>query len=412
MTFRLARPLSLLFLVCILMGSIEIHAQSLPTFQSKGVAYKSIDLANYISEINEFNGTLQMRKLGLDSASAYAQQAGMPYLSPTITYARGSMYTQAPYTGYTNPSSNTLGAMVTIEGWGKRSARELQAIADANRLSAEMVVEKKSLETEAIFTYIDALRTKLLWQSYQRAIMTLDKFKEPIAKQRQVDFQSAQKTLSNDLQYFSYSLVNYVGKQDGALPLPLGSLNIAPRNFNVTELIEGAHEKRVDIASTKAAIEVANANLEVVKASKNIDINPGLYYTETPPYASSGTNYGTQKSFSFLVSIPLANNLFHDADIVGAANNQAQQEINLQATKTKAAVEINQTYLQYQSAKERLATADRAYQQAKTHSSRSIDESIRFHYVEAELFDARTVHAKTLILLLRLSGNFDIPSLN
>ncbi|MBU3614560.1 TolC family protein [Polynucleobacter sp. Latsch14-2] len=412
MTFRAAHVLPLLFSVCILMGSTEIHAQLLPTFQAKGVAYKGIELANYISELNESNSTLQMRKLGLGSASAYAQQAGMPYLSPTITYARGSMYTQAPYTGYTNPSSNTLGATVTIEGWGKRSAREAQAIADANRLSAEMVVETKSIETEAIFTYIDALRTKLLWQSYQQAIMTLDKFKEPIAKQRQVDFRSSQKTLSNDLQYFSYSLVNYLGKQDGTLPLPLGNLNIAPRNFNVTELIEGAHEKRVDIASTKAAIEVANANLEVVKASKNIDFNPGLYYTETPPYANSGTNYGAQKSFSFLVSIPLANNLFHDADIVGAASNQAQQEINLQATKTKAAVEINQTYLQYQSAKERLATADKAYQQAKTHSSQSIDGSLKFHDAEVELFDARTVHAKTLILLFRLSGNFDLPSLN
>jgi outer membrane protein TolC len=152
--------------------------------------------------------------------------------------------------------------------------------------------------------------------------------------------------------------------------------------------------------------------LEVVKASKNIDFNPGLYYTETPPYGSSGTNYGSQKSFSFLVSIPLANNLFHDSDVVGAVNNQAQQEINLQATKTKAIVEINQTYLQYQSAKERLASANKAYQQVKAQVIQNIDLSLKLHEAEAELFDARTVHAKTLILLLRLSGNFEVPSLN
>ena len=336
----------------------------------------------------------------------------MPYLSPTITYARGSMYTQAPYTGYTNPASNTLGAMVTVEGWGKRSAREAQAIADANRLNAEMVAETKTIETEAIFTYIDALRTKLLWQSYQQAIINLDRFQASVAKQRQAEFRAAQKTLSNDLQYFSYGLINYVGKQSSALPLPLGSLNLPPRNFSISELVEGAHEKRADIASNKAAIESANANLEVVKASKNIDFNPGLYYTETPPYGSSGTNYGSQKSFSFLVSIPLANNLFHDSDVVGAVNNQAQQEINLQAIKTKAIVEINQTYLQYQTAKDRLATANKAYQQAKTQGIQNIDSSLKLREAESELFDSRTVHAKTLILLLRLSGNFEVPSLN
>lgn len=412
MRLKVHFPAAFFFATYVLMISTHSQAQSLPPFQSAGIAYKGIDLTDYISELGENNSTLQIRKLGLGSASAYAQQAGTPYLSPTITYARGSMYTQAPYTGYTNPASNTLGAMVTVEGWGKRSAREAQAIADANRLNAEMVAETKSIETEAIFTYIDALRTKLLWQSYQQAIIHLERFQGSVAKQRQTEFHTTQKTLSNDLQYFSYSLINYVGKQDHALPLPLGTLNLPPRSFNIADLVEGAHEKRADIASTKAAIEAANANLEVVKASKNIDFNPGLYYTETPPYGSSGTNYGSQKSFSFLVSIPLANNLFHDSDIVGAVNNQAQQEINLQATKTKVIVEINQTYLQYQSSKERLAAANKAYQQAKMQGVQTVDTSLKLREAEAELFDARTVHAKTLILLLRLSGNFEIPSLN
>jgi len=91
---------------------------------------------------------------------------------------------------------------------------------------------------------------------------------------------------------------------------------------------------------------------------------------------------------------------------------RAQQEINLQATKTKVIVEINQTYLQYQSAKERLAAANKAYQQAKMQGVQTVDTSLKLREAEAELFDARTVHSKTLILLLRLSGNFEIPSLN
>ena len=222
----------------------------------------------------------------------------------------------------------------------------------------------------------------------------------------------AQKTLANDLQYFSFSLINYTGKSEKFLPLPEGTLDIEPRNFSVSELVTQAHEKRADIASNKAAIEFASANLDVVKASKNVDIVPGLYYTETPPYSSSGTFYGTQKSFSLLVSIPLSNNLFHDSDVVGAVNNQAQQELNLQAIKTKTTVEINQTYLQYQAAKDRLNAAIKSYQGAKSSGFGSVNLVLKFREVESELFDARTAHAKILILLQRLSGNFDTPNLN
>jgi cobalt-zinc-cadmium efflux system outer membrane protein len=388
------------------------QAQTLPPFQAAGTSYKSIDLSTFLAEIAEGNNAIKVRKLGLDSASSNAEQAAMPYLSPTLTYARGSMYTQAPYTGYTNPSSNTLGAMVTVEGWGKRSAREAQAKADTNRLNAEMIAETKSIETEAIFNYIDALRTKLLWQSYQLAINNLEKFQSALAKQNQAELRVAQKTLANDLQYFSFSLINYTGKSEKFLPLPEGTLDIEPRNFSVSELVTQAHEKRADIASNKVAIEFASANLDVVKASKNVDIVPGLYYTETPPYSSSGTFYGTQKSFSLLVSIPLSNNLFHDSDVVGAVNNQAQQELNLQAIKTKTTVEINQTYLQYQAAKDRLNAAIKSYQGAKSSGFGSVNLVLKFREVESELFDARTAHAKILILLQRLSGNFDTPNLN
>ncbi len=392
--------------------ALSSQAQTLPPFQSPGITYKSIDLSTFIGEIAEGNKTIQVRKLGLDSATSNIQQAAMPSLSPTLTYARGSMYTQAPYTGYTNPSSNTFGAMVTVEGWGKRSAREAQAKADANRLNTEMVAEAKSIETEAIFTYIDALRTKLLWQSYQLAINHLENFQSAISKQNQVELRIAQKTLANDLQYFSFGLVNYIGKPEKVLPMPMGTLNIQPRKFSISELVDQAQEKRVDIASNKAAIELASANLDVVKTSKNVDIIPGLYYTETPPYSSSGNMYGAQKSFSLLVLIPLSNNLFHDSDVVGAVNNQTQQEINLQAMKTKAAVEINQTYLQYQAAVDRLDAANKAYQGAKKLGFASVDSVLKFREIESELFDARTTHAKTLILLQRLSGNFDVPNLN
>ncbi|QWD92509.1 TolC family protein [Polynucleobacter asymbioticus] len=387
-----------------------VQAQSLPPFKGDNTQYRSVSLGNYLSELNEENANLKIRRLNIASADANAKDAGMPYLSPILTYARGSMYTQAPYAGYTNPASNTLGAMVTIEGWGKRSAREAQAQADAKRKLAEMITEGKAIETEAIFNYIDALRTKLLWQSYQEAIDALNQYRASGSTQA-AEFIAAQKVLANDLKYYSYGMANFVGKTGSELIMPVGTLNIEAKNFKVEDLIARAQENRADIASGQAAVESAAANLEVVKASKNIDFLPGVYYTQTPSYASSGINYGTQQAFSFLLNVPLGNGFLVNSDVTTAANSQAELEVSLMATKAKIVTEINQTYLQYQSAKERLEAATKAYNQAKM-SKNNIQGILRFRDAEYELFDARTVHAKTLILLERLSGNFEVPNLH
>ena len=387
-----------------------VHAQSLPPFKADNTQYRSVSLGNYLSELNEENANLKIRRLNIASADANAKDAGMPYLSPILTYARGSMYTQAPYAGYTNPASNTLGAMVTIEGWGKRSAREAQAQADAKRKLAEMITEGKAIETEAIFNYIDALRTKLLWQSYQEAIDALNLYRA-IGSTQAAEFIAAQKVLANDLKYYSYGMANFVGKTGSEMIMPVGTLNIEAKNFKVEDLIARAQENRADIASGQAAVESAAANLEVVKASKNIDFLPGVYYTQTPSYASSGINYGTQQAFSFLLNVPLGNGFLVNSDVTTAANSQAELEVSLMATKAKIVTEINQTYLQYQSAKERLEAATKAYNQAKM-SKNNIQGILRFRDAEYELFDARTVHAKTLILLERLSGNFEVPNLH
>ena len=364
-----------------------VQAQSLPPFKVDNTQYRSVSLGNYLSELNEENANLKIRRLNIASADANAKDAGMPYLSPILTYARGSMYTQAPYAGYTNPASNTLGAMVTIEGWGKRSAREAQAQADAKRKLAEMITEGKAIETEAMFNYIDALRTKLLWQSYQEAIDALNQYRASGSTQA-AEFIAAQKVLANDLKYYSYGMANFVGKTGSELIMPVGTLNIEAKNFKVEDLIARAQENRADIASGQAAVESAAANLEVVKASKNIDFLPGVYYTQTPSYASSGINYGTQQAFSFLLNVPLGNGFLMNSDVTTAANSQAELEVSLMATKAKIVTEINQTYLQYQSAKERLEAATKAYNQAKM-SKNNIQGILRFRDAEYELFDAQ-----------------------
>lgn len=389
-----------------------VSSQTLPPFKAPDTPYDSISLNAFVDELNEKNATIKTRKLSIDSALSIAEQAGSPRLSPILTYARGSIYTQAPYSGYSNPASNTLGATVTIEGWGKRSAREAFAKADANRQMAEMVNESRSIETQAIFSYVDALRAKLLWQSYQAAIDGLNKYHSENTKQYKVEFLSSQKILGNDLKYYSYGLMNYLNEHNRPLPLPIGSLNMQPQNFQVSALVAKAQESRTDLLVNKAALDTASSNLELAKVNRNIDLLPGIYYNQTPPYSSNGQPYGSQQSVTFLLSAPLGNGFVDNSEIVAASNSLVEQEINLAATQTKIVTEINQTYLQYESTKERLAKANEAYKASSRTKNNSLEGLLKFRDTEYELIDARTIHAKTLILLQRLSGNFEIPSLN
>ncbi|QKM64685.1 hypothetical protein DCO17_05210 [Polynucleobacter tropicus] len=386
--------------------------QNFPPFKTQGTNFQAITLASFLNELNEKNSTIKVKRLNSDSASAVAKQAGMPHLSPLLTYSKGSIYTQQPYVGYTNPSSNTFGATVTVEGWGKRSAREAYAQAEANRQLAEMVNESRSVETQAIFNYVDALRTKLLWQSYQAAIDQLSLLNTTDSTRYKDEFISSQKVLSNDLKFFSYGLLNYLGEPTQTLPLPVGTLNVPPKSLDVNTLISHAQEKRPDISTNKASIESASANLELVQANRNVDFMPGVYYTETPPYTSSGTGYGSQKSFSFILTVPLGNGFIDNSEVIVASNAVTEHEANLASTKTKIVTEINQTYLQYESAKERLKNANAAFKQVSGQKNNSLAGILKYRDVESELIEARAIHAKTLILLERISGNFDVPSLN
>jgi hypothetical protein len=277
---------------------------------------------------------------------------------------------------------------------------------------AEMVNESRNVETQAIFGYIDALRTKLLRQSYQSAIDGLGSFRTSNVNQYKTEFLSAQKVLSNDLKFYSYGLMNFTNDHDRQLPLPLGTLNIAPQDFKVNDLIAKAQGSRTDLLTNQASLECASSNLELVKANRNVDFLPGVYYNQTPSYSSGGQPYGAQQSVTFLLSVPLGNGFVDNSDVTSAVNSLTEQELNLASTKTKIVTEINQTFLQYESTKERLFKANNAYKQASNTKMNSIQGLINFRDAEYELIDARTVHAKTLILLQRLSGNFEVPNLN
>jgi len=228
------------------------------------------------------------------------------------------------------------------------------------------------------------------------------------------DLTATLNNISNDLKFFSYGLITFVGKPSEEGFIPQGNtINTFPRNFKVNDLINEALSKRVDLIALNDNVKSADAGLNLVSKNRNIDFSPSAWYSTTPSYVSSDTQYGTTHSYGFSVSIPIPIQLRFDGDLVSAANNKTQAEYALNDAKNRVAVEVRQAFLQYNVAKEKLKMAEQNLLASQEKSKpRTVQSITQIREKSTELIDAKVNHAKALIFLLRVSGDYEIPQFN
>jgi glutaredoxin-related protein len=160
------------------------------------------------------------------------------------------------------------------------------------------------------------------------------------------------------------------------------------------------------------AIKSAQASFELAKKNRNINLSPSIWLSQTPSYDSSGTQYNKTESYGFSLTIPIPTNLLFDGELVQEANNKLTLELFLKDLKTRVIAEVNQALMQYQFAKTKLADEEKDYAQvAKANSANSAKSIILMRDKEAELVDAKINHAKALIYLQRVSGDYEIPKI-
>ena len=402
-----------LILICISSSSFVL-AQSDPILDIEEFRYKTISFAEYIKEVNQNSASINSKQLSVLSSKAMVAPMSARNFSPSFSYSKGAYYYLVPSTPYISPSSNTYSLSGTLEGWGKRQAREDFANTEVARNESELNSLKKTVESDAIFAYLDTLRVKLNWLIFKKAINELSALKEKDSQKSIADLSSTLNNISNDLKFFGYGLITFVGKPSDEGFIPQGdAINTYPRNLKLDDLISEALSKRVDLIALNDNVKSADASANLVKKNRNIDVSPSAWYSTTPPYVSSGTQYGTTHSYGFSVSIPIPMQLRFDGDLVTAANNKTQAEYALNDAKNRVMVEVKQAFLQYTVAKDKLKIAEQNLLTAREKYKRNSVESItQFREKSTELIDAKTNHAKALIFLLRVSGNYEIPQFN
>jgi len=106
------------------------------------------------------------------------------------------------------------------------------------------------------------------------------------------------------------------------------------------------------------------------------------------------------------------NNYLQNADIVQAANQKLGLEMQLRDLKSQVRVQVMQALLQYESAKAILTQANNALSSiSNTGNQNNVKSIMDVRDKEGALIDAQTNHVKSLVNLLRQSGNYSIPKI-
>ena len=397
------------------LGASLFASLSLAQSSASGLnEYTPIPLAQYLQVVKENNAIIGNKRLGKETAAAIKESLALYQFRPSVSYTKGTYYQQVPYSPYTTPTSNTYGLNFNLEGWGKRASRSEYGDAEIGRSETDYQATEADVQTVATLGYIDALRNRLLFNSYARAAKRISTLPANAQTKDSAQFlQYYENASAKDLQFTSLSLLNYSGGALKALPLPIGNLNVAPQAFEPDKLIDQALNSRSDVLALQAAMNSSEKNINMTKANRNWDVMPYVSYTTTPQYDSSGYTYAPQNGFSAGIQIPIpVNNYLQNADIVQASNQKLGIEMQLRDLKEQIRVQVMQALLQYESAKQILAQANNGLTETSKSSNQSSAKGVMdVRDKEGALIDAQTNHVKALVNVWRQSGNYSTPPL-
>lgn len=393
-----------------------------------------ITLQQYLEVVRQNNAVIGSAALDVQNASANKVSQSLYQLNPSVSYARGNYHNQRAYASDASPVSSTYGLSFTVEGWGKRGAREnlAQAQTDASLIQLEQT--KSNVELNAIFTYIDTLRISLMIKSLRDASLKLASLPMHVKAtdaQRFIDRQIA--NMGEDLTYTALNLLNYSGGAIQGHPAPKGTLNFPVQDYKVEELVAKGQSQRIEVLSLESSIDVADKNITLTMKNRNINVYPYISQTRIPQYQytsgasytlpaigplpaqtiSSGTTYSAANTINAGITIPIPiTNYLQNADIVTAANQKLSYEMQLKDLREQIRVQVLQASLRYRASVRRLERAQEEHQDQIMNPNKNPTLAVMdLRDSEGALLDARTNHLKALITLWRQSGNYSVPTL-
>jgi outer membrane protein TolC len=419
----------------VLTTSISMALATVSSASTEELKPTPITLQQYLEVVRQNNAVIGSAALDVQNASANKVSQSLYQLNPSVSYARGNYHNQRAYASEGSPVSSTYGLSFTVEGWGKRGARENLAQAQTNASLIQLEQTKSNIELSAIFTYIDTLRISLIIKSLREAsakLKSLSANMKVTDAQRFIEHQIA--NMGEDLTFTALNLLNFSGGAIQGHPAPNGSLDFTAHDYKVEELVANGQSQRMEILSLQSSIEVADKNMTLTKKNRNINVYPYISQTRIPQYqynsgvsytlpaigplpaqniANASTTYNAANTINAGITIPIPiTNYLQNADIVSAANQKLAYEMQLKDLKEQIRVQVLQASLQYRASVRRLERAQEEHRDKVKNPNKNPALAVMdLRDSEGALLDAKTNHLKALITLWRQSGNYSVPTL-
>jgi outer membrane protein TolC len=414
---------------------MSIALTSFSIASAEELKHTPISLQQYLDIVKQNNASIGSAALDVQTASANKVSQSLYQLSPSVSYARGNYHNQKAYPTDYSPVSSSYGLSFTIEGWGKRDAREKLAQAQIDASTLQMEQTKNNVELSAMYAYIDTLRLSLMIKSFNDALLKLKSLPMNTKVADAQRFLSTQRSnMEEDFAFTSLNLLNYSGGAIQGQPTPKGALNIPIQDYKVEELVAQAQSQRIEVLNLESSIEVADKNMTLTMKNRNVNFQPYISQTRTPQYeyangttyslpaigplpaqsiTNSGTTYTAANILTVGVSIPIPiTNYLQNADIVTAANQKLSYEMQLKDLKEQIRVQVLQASLRYRASVRRLEHVQEEYREVvQSPNKNSFHAVMDLRDKEGALLDAKTNHLKALIGLWRQSGNYSVPNL-
>ena len=346
-------------------GSLPANpAAPLPTWQvtNSAPATNEITLAGFLSEVAAANLDYAAQRYNVDlarAAVALAREFPNPNLS--LGDSRDLRY----HGSQALPEPASAGLDQTIEYFGKRKWRLRTAELSYRAAAATLEDFLRNLKLDASEAYVTALACQKTYAQQREATEYLNRLADVQAHrfqagdigetdltQSRVDALQAESDLlsaQNDAEVAQLALCTFLGRNRGQTVFLLqGRLEVAPRQFELSELMVNALQNRPDLVALRHARDSAQSGIRLARASRVPDVDVGVNYT----YTTSSENdiapapHDSMLGVSLSLPLPLWNR--NRAEIETARLTEAQAEKTLQSAELKAEVQVRQAFTTYE----------------------------------------------------------------
>jgi len=337
-------------------------------------ATNEITLDEFLNEVAEANLDYAAQRYNVDIAKA-AVAIAREFQNPTLNLGDSH---ELRFAGrYVNgvdqsePEALNVGIAQTIPIGGKRKWGIRMATQNYHSAAATLDDFVRNLKLNASEAFVGALAAQRELEQqhkttdYLRQLVAVQdhRFKagdigETDLTQSRVDELQSESDLlnaENDAQVAQLNLNNFLGRDRGQTTFILrGKLELEPRSFDLSQLIENALQTRPDLVALRHARDGAQSGVHLAKANRIPDPTVGVGYT----YSTATENFvnptpqmdylGVSLSFQ----LPLWNR--NKAGITTARSVAEQTQKQVESAELKAEVQVRESFNTYQLMQERV----------------------------------------------------------